>query len=205
MNEKNITFYNFLILSACTEANSNKNCIGKDYKNGQIVFHRTLGNGTKYIGEWKDGLASGYGRMEWYFDTYTGEFKEGKLMVEGQWIGQHKLKKLVKKLMVTEHFTGRGSNYVGEWKNGKASGYGIYTWSKGEKYIGEHIDGKADGYGIILDQDGYKYIGEFKEKNRNGLGIYSMPSGTKYFGQWKNGKKMATVKNVFDGRIRKCL
>ena len=41
--------------------------------------------------------------------------------------------------MVTEFHWPSGSNYVGEWENGKTV---ILHLSKGEKYIGEHIDGK---------------------------------------------------------------
>ena len=41
--KKILPFIIFLILSACTEANSNKNCIGKDYQKWTNCFHRTLG------------------------------------------------------------------------------------------------------------------------------------------------------------------
>jgi len=44
-------------------------------------------NGTKYLGEWKDGKKHGqgtytYGKGEWEVDKYVGEWKDGK------WNGQ---------------------------------------------------------------------------------------------------------------------
>ena len=87
----------------------------------KLFFIVHLGNGTKYIGEWKDGLASGYGRMEWYFgDTYTGEFKEGKPHGRGtmDWATQTEKK-------------------VGQ----KVDGYGTFHWPSGSNYV---VGGKME-------------------------------------------------------------
>ena len=30
----------------------------------------------------------------------------------------------------------KGDSYIGEWKFGKADGYGVHTWINGDKYEG---------------------------------------------------------------------
>lgn len=32
-----------------------------------------------------------------------------------------------------------GDSYIGEWKNSKAHGYGVHTWSSGDKYEGKTL------------------------------------------------------------------
>jgi len=75
-----------------------------------------------------------------------------------------------------------GDKYVGEWKDGKRTGQGTYTWSNGNKYIGEWKDGKRTGQGTLTFPDGTKYVGEWKngkewnitfyEKNGNIIGRF---------------------------------
>jgi hypothetical protein len=31
----------------------------------------------------------------------------------------------------------KGDNYIGEWKDGKADGFGVHTWINGDRYEGE--------------------------------------------------------------------
>ena len=68
-----------------------------------------------------------------------------------------------------------GSEYVGEWKEDKKSGKGIYYYETASEkeihaYIGEWADGKRNGKGIYImskeEEEKYDYtafIGEFKE------------------------------------------
>ena len=58
-----------------------------------------------------------------------------------------------------------GSNYVGEYKDGKIDGQGTFTWSNGNKYVGEWKDGKRNGQGTYTFSDGRKYVGEIKDNN----------------------------------------
>ena len=56
-----------------------------------------------------------------------------------------------------------GNQYVGEWKNGKTHGKGVYITPNGNKYVGEFKDGKFHGKGTIIKSDGTKlklYNGE---------------------------------------------
>ena len=88
----------------------------------------------------------------------------------------------------------KGDKYVGEFKNGKMQGRGIFTWITGSKYIGEFKDNKRHGYAIYTWANGDKYVGEFKNNKRNGQGIYvfgakSKWAGDKYVGEYKNSLK----------------
>ena len=49
--------------------------------------------------------------------------------------------------------------YIGEWKDGKRHGQGIYIHWHGDKYVGEYIDGKRQGQGTLtFFEKGYKYV-----------------------------------------------
>ena len=109
-------------------------------------------NGTKYMGEWKDGIKHGQGTYT-YLDgkNYVGEFRNGKFNGQGTYIyGIGKLK---------------GEKYEGEWKNGERTGPGTYTWSNGDKYVGEYKDEKPWN-GTYYDKDGNikgKYVNGVKQ------------------------------------------
>ena len=60
----------------------------------------------------------------------------------------------------------KGEKYEGEWKNGKRTGQGTYTWSNGDKYVGEYKDEKPWN-GTYYDKDGnikYKWVNGVKQK-----------------------------------------
>ena len=40
-----------------------------------------------------------------------------------------------------------GAKYSGDWKNGKADGYGIMVFDSGDKYYGEYKNDKTHGIG----------------------------------------------------------
>ena len=86
-------------------------------------------NGTRYIGEWKDGKQHGqgtytYGKGKGEGDKYVGEFKGGYRNGQGTYAWSD------------------GDKYVGIFKDDKPNGQGTYTWSDGRKYVGEWKDGK---------------------------------------------------------------
>jgi hypothetical protein len=41
-----------------------------------------------------------------------------------------------------------GGRYEGDWRDGKRTGRGIYTWADGRSYEGDFIDGNMTGRGI---------------------------------------------------------
>ena len=114
-------------------------------------------NGTKYMGEWKDGKKHGqgtftYGKGKWEGDKYEGEFKVGYRNGQGTYTWSD------------------GDKYVGEFKDDKPNGQGTYTWSDGRKYEGEFKEGKKHGQGTYTNKVGEKYVGEYKDGRRwNGI------------------------------------
>ena len=68
-----------------------------------------------------------------------------------------------------------GSKYVGNFKDGKFSGRGSFTWEKG-KFAGE------------------KYIGEFLKGKRSGLGSHTFANGDIDYGLWEKGKLIKRIR-----------
>ena len=123
-------------------------------------------NGTKYMGEWKDGKRHGQGNMTYATDV-SSNFT------------------LQKNNVLTFH---DGSKFVGKWKNGKRHGQGTYTWSDGDKYVGEFKDDKPNGKGTYTWSDGRKYEGEFEDGIKHGQGTWTSIKGYKYVGEWRENK-----------------
>jgi len=73
------------------------------------------------------------------------------------------------------------STYIGEWKNGKMHGRGIFSRS-GEEYDGEWKANKMHGRGTYTWQSGVKYVGYFHE-NLVGGGTLIYGDGVKYVGE----------------------
>ena len=131
--------------------------------NGQGTY--TWADGSTYTGEWKDGKWYGQGTMtysngdwctgEWAndkcngqgqetvadetysdkFDTYTGEFKDGKYSGQGTMVYWSDM------------------TYIGGWKNGVEHGQGTLTVG-GSTMTGEMKDGKCIGVYIETGPDG---------------------------------------------------
>lgn len=78
-----------------------------------------------------------------------------------------------------------GSEYQGEWQDGKRHGIGTYISPTGTRYEGEWKDDGANGHGICHYADGMKYDGEFESGERHGKGILVSTEGDSYEGQFK--------------------
>lgn len=57
-------------------------------------------------------------------------------------------------------------NFLGEYKDDKKHGFGIFTWQDGRKYIGEWKEGKQHGKGCFINQKGEKREGEWADGKR---------------------------------------
>lgn len=54
-------------------------------------------------------------------------------------------------------------------------------------YLGEFKDGMRSGYGVITSVNGPKYEGDFKQGNLNGQGYVTYANGDKYVCEWNDG------------------
>lgn len=80
-------------------------------------------------------------------------------------------------------------HYLGEVKEGKATGGGVGIWDTGGIYKGDWKDNKRHGQGNYKWKDGHVYEGTFVNDTRDGNGTYIWSSGEKYVGEWKNNKR----------------
>ena len=96
-----------------------------------------------------------------------------------------------------------GDKYVGEFKNDKMEGHGVYTWKSGERYDGEWKDDKMEGHGVYTWKSGERYDGEWKDDKKHGHGVHTgAPTrGTSdtYDGQYKDDKKNGNGKFTSKG------
>ena len=64
-----------------------------------------------------------------------------------------------------------GRVYTGQFKNGKANGYGK-MWYLSAYYDGYWADGKHNGFAEIQYDDGSFYRGQWKDNQYHGTGVY---------------------------------
>ncbi|WP_051296202.1 hypothetical protein [Eisenibacter elegans] len=103
--------------------------------------------------------------------------------------------------------TPRGNKvyYLGETKDGVASGKGVGIWDTGSIYEGQWKNNMRHGKGLFRWKDGERYEGEYFQDKRQGLGTYHWTNGSQYTGEWVNdkrhgnGKFTDASKTVYDG------
>ena len=195
---KKLSLYIFLVLMWCNVGFAE--CIEGDCINGYGTYTT---DGSKYVGEFKDGLPHGQGTFIGVNgNKYVGEHKNGKMNGQGTFTwasGKFAGNKYAGEFKDNErHGQGtytyaNGEKYVGEWKDGEPNGQGTHTFTNGDKYVGEYKDGKWHGQGTYTwasgEFAGDKYVGEHKDGYRHGLGTYTLSNGDKYVGGWKDGKE----------------
>ncbi|CAD8179403.1 unnamed protein product [Paramecium pentaurelia] len=79
-----------------------------------------------------------------------------------------------------------GAYYEGQWKNGKAYGFGKYIMVDTSSYVGEWVNNKANGFGTFQLIDGEFFMGHWIDNVVEGQGKYTFVDGTFYEGEWKN-------------------
>ncbi|KAL0438041.1 UNVERIFIED_CONTAM: Phosphatidylinositol 4-phosphate 5-kinase [Sesamum latifolium] len=84
--------------------------------------------------------------------------------------------------------------YEGEWKKGKASGKGKFSWPSGATFEGEFKSGRMEGTGTFIGSDGDMYRGSWSGDRKHGYGVKHYSNGDYYEGHWK--------RNLQDGQGR---
>ncbi|KAK2979542.1 hypothetical protein RJ640_013559 [Escallonia rubra] len=65
---------------------------------------------------------------------------------------------------------GDGCMYQGDWKRGKASGKGKFSWPSGATFEGEFKLGRMEGFGTFTGSDGDTYRGSWTSDRKHGYG-----------------------------------
>jgi hypothetical protein len=86
-----------------------------------------------------------------------------------------------------------GTRYEGEWENDGASGHGVCHYADGMKYDGQFESGERHGKGILISPEGDCYEGQFKDDLVNGEGIYTWGDGVRSEGEFREGKPWNVV------------
>ena len=124
-----------------------------------------------YLGQWRNGEFTGWGRET----RRSGKVYEGKY-INGLLQGKGILK------------NNKGVSYVGDFKDSKRHGKGILDTHK-VHYEGDFIDDKLCGKGrIIFKIEGHVYEGQFDNNEINGFGTFKWKNGDSYTGNMLNGK-----------------
>ena len=139
----------------------------------------TWDDGTKYIGEYKNGEKNGQGTVTWTSgDKYFGEWINDRRTGQGT------------------YWYANGDIYIGRFKDGKIAGHGTLTYSNGNKYVGKYNNGKRHGQGTFTWADGEwsgdKYVGEWKNDDRTGQGIYYSNGKVVQEGTFEDNKFIST-------------
>ena len=85
--------------------------------------------------------------------------------------------------------TKSGNVYKGFWSENKLDGFGYITWEKGKTYFGEINKGIFNGLGELHYKNGNIYRGEFKNGRMDGIGKILYKNKKEYIGQFKEGSK----------------
>ena len=112
-----------------------------------------------YVGSWSKNKKSGKGTCYDKFGNliYYGEFKDDKPVDDYPMTDKYKSYKFE----CIEY--DNGNKYVGETKDGKRHGYGIFLWTDGSSWYGRWEDGSRAGRGIYFPYSGSSYtIGTWK-------------------------------------------
>jgi hypothetical protein len=149
-------------------------------------------NGTRYEGDWLEGLPNGRGVYVSNDVRYEGEFASGRrsgqgtlttaigFRYDGQWRDNRPNGKGV--------LTGPTFCIESEWQNGKPTGEGTVSFVSGGHYEGSFRDGKRSGRGSLTWPDGTRYVGSFADGKPDGQGVITWPDGSTYAGAFRDGK-----------------
>lgn len=129
-------------------------------------------DGRVYIGEEKDGLPNGMGKMIYADgDIYEGSYVNGKKEGKGK------------------YFYADQSVYEGDYVNGREEGKGKHTYVNGNVYEGDYVNGRREGVGKFVFYSGAVYEGEWVKGKYEGKGKITLANGDTYEGEWFSGKR----------------
>ena len=90
-----------------------------------------------------------------------------------------------------------GSNYEGQYLNGKKHGFGVLQTPEGYEYEGTFENNKYEGKGRLILSENEYYIGGWKDGKRKGQGKYLNGEGLLYEGEWDNDTQTGVGQEVW--------
>lgn len=84
-----------------------------------------------------------------------------------------------------------GAVYVGEIKDGKKQGKGIYFMSDDHYYVGTFDNGYIHGKGTMYYENGKRFEGTWQHGITHGSGVWYFINGTKRTAEYDNGKQIS--------------
>lgn len=143
--------------------------------------------------------SGGYGKFAFQNQIiYEGQYKiiNGERVRDGKGTLLHP---------INDKSLNSGESYVGEWKDDKMNGFGLYVYTNGDVYEGQFLNGLQNGHGKYSFTDGSRYEGDWKEHKMHGTGAYWDNNGVKWEGEFRDGsflsKEQAKLKE--EKRIEK--
>ena len=79
------------------------------------------------------------------------------------------------------------------WKKKGYHGPVVCNYVDGSEYQGEWQDGKRHGKGILISPEGDRYEGQFENNFAHGEGIYTWGDGVRSEGEFREGKPWNVV------------
>ena len=146
-------------------------------------------DGTKYMGMWKAGKKHGQGTLTMSDGQKTsGEWKENKEWNITKYDANEKI--IAKSLNGEElaDFKKEGVLFY-RTESGRTGWFKTGDQIDGYKYVGEWKDGKKNGQGIYFFSEGDRFEGNWKYDEVHGKGTYVYPGGERFSGEWKDGNK----------------
>ena len=182
-----------------------------DLENNTIEYS----DGSKYVGEIKELLPHGKGKLEMKAESYEGDFYEGEMTGYGTYIYSPSIGDKYEGFMKNgkrdgkgKYTWGDGSVYEGEFKDDMKNGEGTYRWANGACYTGTFYNDVKDGEGVFIFANGDRYEGQFSADVREGKGTYTFQNGEYYVGEFKNnmmdghGTYFWTSGRTYDGAFK---
>ncbi len=207
---KNIYLLGLLVLGVLYTQNLKaQDCKSGDCQNGAGVM--IMEDGSRYIGQFKNGFMNGTGTMRYTDGTmYQGQWQEGqpqgngkKYFEDGTVIaGFWEAGRLAK--TSEDEFIGKGNNnFSNQQTSGCISGdcvngEGVYVLKSGSIYIGSFQKGEIHGVGVCMYPDGSKYKGEWSHRYPEGNGTMTYADGTVRSGMWKKGRPVSSTGTILN-------
>ena len=89
------------------------------------------------------------------------------------------------------------STEIGQRKQGKRNGYGVFKWAHGSSYHGQWVDDNREGYGMYKYPNKDEYHGQWKNHVKNGEGVFKKAaSGEIKRAIWENNKRVKVLEII---------